>query len=188
MFQRISEGGFPRVTGDFRRGFDSGPRVGRTLGNEPTHRTALDRPTGDELPAATGGPAAAVRVQPVGGIRGCKRRRASVPRSNLPADRFGKDLGPWGGSDFAIAVVRDGAARRTREPGRSEGDQPGADREGRSHRFTPAGGAGYRQYRDSSLWSAGEQRIQRTFRVHLLSPAAAVQSGGRLPGGETATR
>src|ERR1035437_14439 len=115
MFQRISEGGFPRVTGDFRRGFDSGPRVGRTLGNEPTHRTALDRPTGDELPAATGGPAAAVRVQPVGGVRGWKRSRASVPRSNLPADRFGKDLGPWGGSDFAIAVVRDGAARRTRE-------------------------------------------------------------------------
>jgi hypothetical protein len=48
----------------------------------------------------------------------------------------------------------------------------GADREGRSHRFTPGGGAGYRQYRDPGLWSAGEQRIQRTLRVHLLSPGS----------------
>jgi hypothetical protein len=43
MFQRHSESGFPRVTGDFRWGFDSGPRVGRTPGNEPTHRTASDQ-------------------------------------------------------------------------------------------------------------------------------------------------
>jgi len=90
-------------------------------------------------------------------------------------------LGPWGGPDFEIAVVRDGTAGRTRKPGWFENDQPGADREGRSDGFTPAGGAGYRQYRDPGLWSAGEQRIQRTLRVHLLSPAAAIQSRRRLP-------
>ena len=32
MFQRVSESGFPRVAGDFRRGFDSGPKVGRATG------------------------------------------------------------------------------------------------------------------------------------------------------------
>jgi len=62
--------------------------------------------------------------------------RASFPRSDLPADRFGEDLGPWSGPDFAIAVLRDGVARRTRKPGRSEVDQPGADCKGRSGRFT----------------------------------------------------
>ena len=50
MFQRVSESGFPRVTGDFRRGFDSGPRTGRASGTEPTHRTAPDRLTGDKRP------------------------------------------------------------------------------------------------------------------------------------------
>ena len=51
MFQWISESGFPRVAGDFRWGFDSGPRVGRASGTEPTHRTAPDRPTGHEQPS-----------------------------------------------------------------------------------------------------------------------------------------
>ena len=68
MFQRISESGFPRVAGDFRRRFDSGPGVGRTLGTEPTHRTALDRPARHEQPVAPGRSTAAVGVPPVGGI------------------------------------------------------------------------------------------------------------------------
>jgi hypothetical protein len=51
-----------------------------------------------------------------------------------------------GGADFAVAVVRDGAAHRTRKPGRFEDDQPGTDREGRSNPFTGTGGAGHRQH------------------------------------------
>ena len=33
-----------------------------------------------------------------------------------------------------------------------------------------------------------QQRLQRPLRVHLLSPAAAIQSGRRLPGGQAAAR
>jgi hypothetical protein len=50
-----------------------------------------------------------------------------------------------------------------------------------------AGSAGHRQYRDPRVRPTGAERLQRAFRVHLLSPAAAVQSGRRLLGGETAT-
>ncbi len=57
-------------------------------------------------------------------------------------------------------------------------DQPGTDRSGGSHRFLAAGGAGHGQHRDPGLRTTGAQRLQRPLRVHLLSPAVAVQSRG----------
>ena len=35
---------------------------------------------------------------------------------------------------------------------------------------------------------AGAERVQRPLRVHLISPAAAIQSGGRLPGAKAAAQ
>ena len=78
-------------------------------------------------------------------------------------------------------------AEPRREPGRSEPNQSGTAGEGGGHGFTPAGGAGYGQHRDPGLRRAGAERLQRPLRVHLLSPAAAVQSGRRLPGGQAAS-
>ena len=57
---------------------------------------------------------------------------------------------------------------------------------GGNHRLSTAGGAGHGLDRDPGLWSAGEQRLQRAFRIDLLSPAVAVQRRGRLSGGEAA--
>jgi len=54
--------------GDFRLQADFGARVGRTLGNEPTHRTALGRPTVDERPTAPRRPAAAVGYSRLAGL------------------------------------------------------------------------------------------------------------------------
>src|ERR1017187_2613319 len=39
---------------------------------------------------------------------------------------------------------------------------------------------------DSSLGRAGKQRLQRPFRIHLLSPSAVIQPRGRLSGGQVA--
>ena len=43
-------------------------------------------------------------------------------------------------------------------------------------------------HRDSGVRPAGAERLQRSLRVHLLSPAAAVQPRGRLSGGKAAAR
>jgi hypothetical protein len=48
-------------------------------------------------------------------------------------------------------------------------DQPRTHRQGRSTGFAAAGGAGYGQHRDPSLWPAGEERLQRPRRIDLLS-------------------
>jgi hypothetical protein len=48
--------------------------------------------------------------------------------------------------------------------------------------------AGYGLDRDFCVRPAGVGRVQRLLRVHLLSPAIAVQSGSRLPGGKAAAR
>jgi hypothetical protein len=63
-------------------------------------------------------------------------------------------------------------------------DQSGADRQSGNHRLSKARGAGQGLDRDSGLWPAGEERVQRSFRIHLLPPTAAVQSRGRLSGGK----
>jgi len=48
----------------------------------------------------------------------------------------------WRGADLAVAVLRDREAGRRRELRPLSADQPATDRQGRSHRFTPASGAG----------------------------------------------
>jgi hypothetical protein len=85
------------------------------------------------------------------------------------------------GADFAVAVLGDREAGRKGELRRLSADQRGTDRQGRSHRFTRASGAGHGFHRDSCLGGAGEERLQRTFRIHLLSPAAAVPPGDCPP-------
>ena len=66
-------------------------------------------------------------------------------------------------------------------------DQSRVDWQSGNHRLSAARRAGHGFDRDSGLWPAGEQRLQRPLRVHLLPPAVAVQSGG-LSGGEVAPR
>jgi hypothetical protein len=55
----------------------------------------------------------------------------------------------WRGADFAVAVLRDREAGRRAELRRLSADQPGTDRQGRSHRFARASGAGHGFHRDS---------------------------------------
>jgi hypothetical protein len=52
------------------------------------HRTALGRPPREEHPVAADRPRAAIGIQPTGGLRGCQRRRAPLPRPGLPAHRL----------------------------------------------------------------------------------------------------
>jgi hypothetical protein len=52
MFQRVSESGFPRVTGDFGWGFDSGPRVDEHLGQLIAQHLTDPRGTNSRLPLA----------------------------------------------------------------------------------------------------------------------------------------
>src|ERR1017187_2826393 len=66
--------------------------------------------------------------------------------------------------------------------------QPGTHRQGGGCRFTAARRAGHGQHGDSGLRRAGAERLQRPLRVHLLSPAAAVQPRGRLSGRQAPAR
>ncbi len=59
-----------------------------------------------QFPARRLGPA--IGLPPLGGVRGRQRRRAPLPRSDVPADRVGDDLGARGRSDVPSALVRDG--------------------------------------------------------------------------------
>ena len=80
------------------------------------------------------------------------------------------------GVDLARAVLRNRTADASRKSDRSGRAQSGARRQGGSHRFTAGGSAGHGQHRGSGLRAEGAERLQRTLRrVHLLSPAAAVQ-------------
>ena len=55
---------------------------------------------------------------------------------------------------------------------------PGFDRQGGSYGCAAPGGAGHGQHRDPGLRRTGAERLQRAFRVELLSPVVAVQSRG----------
>jgi hypothetical protein len=72
--------------------------------------------------------------------------------------------------------------------GRLGPHQPRTHRQGGSPRFPAAGRAGNGLDRDPGVGPAGEQRVQRLLRVYLLSSAAAIQSGRRLPGGQAEAR
>ena len=65
-----------------------------------------------------------------------------------------------------------------REPCWFGSDQPGFDRQGGSYGCAAPGGAGHGQHRDPGLRRTGAERLQRAFRVELLSPVVAVQSRG----------
>src|SRR5712692_9744273 len=52
-----------------------------------------------------------------------------VPRPGIPTRRLRKDLGSRRGTDFAVAVVRDGDAGRERELCRTGRTEPGIDRQ-----------------------------------------------------------
>jgi hypothetical protein len=106
---------------------------------------------------------ATVHLQSLGGIRGSERCRAAIARSDLPLDRLREDLGARGSVAFAIALVRDRGAEPSREAGRSEADQSGANCEGGGHGFTPAGGAGHGQHGNPCLRRTGAECLQRAF-------------------------
>ena len=63
----------------------------------------------------------------------CLPSGSAFPRSDLPADRLGEDLGSWCRADFTPAMVRDRGTDPRREPGQSEPNQSGADCEGGGH-------------------------------------------------------
>ena len=73
-----------------------------------------------------------------------------------------------------VANFRDGDAGRRMENFVRDGpDQPGTDwQRSEAFQWHVPSGAGYGLNRDSGLRGAGTERLQRTLRVHLLSPAA----------------
>ena len=76
LVQQLVEGRHSAIASDLRRRSNSGARAGRGSGPERTHGTTLDRFAGKEHAVASGRPAAAVHIQPTGGLRRCQRRRA----------------------------------------------------------------------------------------------------------------
>ena len=80
------------------------------------------------------GPAAAVGLQPLGGLRGPQQRRAGVGRSDLSLDRLGEELESRRGLDFDLAWIRDGNADERRQLTGADGVEPGAGRASRGRR------------------------------------------------------
>jgi hypothetical protein len=89
---------------------------------------------------------------------------------------------------LAVAEFRDPATGRRRELCRAGGAQPGIDRESGGAGFRVPHGPGHGFDGDSGVQRARTERLQRAFRINLLSPAAAVQPGRRLSSGKAAAR
>src|SRR6266568_7062019 len=91
-----------RVTSD--GGLDPGARTRRATRVRRIDRAASDGlPPGQEHAVPANRLAAAVGVQSLGRIRGRERCGTAVPRSDLSAHRFGKELGSRSGLDLAAA-------------------------------------------------------------------------------------
>ena len=72
-------------------------------GSGEAHRGTLERlATRLEQAVYAGRSAAAVGLQPLGGLRGPQRRRKTGSRPDLPIDQFAEDLGPGRGVDLAL--------------------------------------------------------------------------------------
>jgi hypothetical protein len=99
------------------------------------------RGTNRRLPA--GRPAAAVRVQPVGEDVNDAERLSQDPTFRL----IGSEK-IWDRGAALTSRLQSFETELLAEPENLAGlrDQPRSDREGRGNRFTPAGGARYRQY------------------------------------------
>src|SRR5437879_6063633 len=82
-----------------------------------------------------------------------------LSQADVPADRFGEDLGVWRSPDVSAAIIRDRLTYSGRES--IGGDQSRTDCQGGKHRLSTEGSAGHGLDRDSSLRPAGTQRLQR---------------------------
>ena len=81
-----------------------------------------------------------------GWLRGSQRCGAPLPGPGIPTHRLRQNLGARRSFNLALAIVRDGTADATRKPCRPASAQSGTNRQGGSHRFVPAGGAGHGQH------------------------------------------
>ena len=97
----------------------------------------------------SGRPDPAIGIQPLGGPGGRERCRAARARSDVPAHRFGEDLGAWGGSDFSAATIPDRLPYPRSESRRACRDQLRFDCRGGNSRIFPVRGAGHGLDRDS---------------------------------------
>ena len=90
-------------------------------------------------------------------------------------------------SHLAVAEFRDRDTGRRRELRRAGGAQPGIDRESGGAGFRVPHGPGHGFDGDSGVRCARTERLQRAFRIDLLSPAAFIQPRRRLSGGKAAS-
>jgi hypothetical protein len=118
--------------------------------------------------------AAAIGLQPPGGLRRPQRRGATFPGPDFSADRFGQDLGSRGGVNVALAELRNRDVRLG-ELCRTSTTQPGTDWESGSHGLGLPDDPGQGFHRGPGVQRAGAECIQRVLRVQLFSPPAAVQ-------------
>ena len=98
-----------------------------------------------------------------------------------------KDLGSRCGVDLDAARLRDGDAGERGESARADGSEPRAARPSRDPRQLRAGCSGHGLDGKPGPRPTGRQRLQRPFRVRLLSPAVAVQQPRRLSGCQAAS-
>ena len=103
----------------------------------------------------------------------------------FPTHRLRKGLGSGRRSDLPVADLRDRHAGRGRELRWTGTTQPGIDQQSGNDGLRLPDRPGHGFDGDPSVRRARAERLQRTLRVHLLSPAAAVQPRGRLPGGQS---
>lgn len=83
------------------------------------------RLSGEEHTTAADRPAAAIRVQPPGGLRRHERRVTALPRCDVPADWLRENLGARVSPDFPFPILRDG----TVDPGKEHQGQAAINRE-----------------------------------------------------------
>ena len=68
-FNSSLKGRFPKFTGDLGWWIGTGARAGRAFAHERTRGPALERfAPGQEYPIASSRPAAAIDIQPIGGV------------------------------------------------------------------------------------------------------------------------
>src|SRR5262249_40458918 len=108
-------------------------------------------------------------------IRGCERRRAPAPRSGYALDcrrQSGAEQRGFAQSDGALrdAMARGAPALRCSCPSLWPVDRPCA-----RPKATPWHRARHGFKREPDPWRAGEERLERPLRLHLLSPAVRVQ-------------
>src|SRR4029450_3562687 len=108
-------------------------------------------------------------------IRGWERRRAPAPRSGYALDCRGESGAGGGGFAQPDGALRDAMARGAQELRCSCRPVWPVDRSCARPKATPWHRARHGFKREPDPWRAGDERLERPLRLHLLSPAVRVQ-------------